>query len=127
MTDISDRVRIEDVTVLSDNWYILRKVTFSWRRHDGQWQRSEREVYDRGNGAAILLYDRARRTVVLTRQFRMPAYQNGYREMMIEAAAGLLDDATPEDRIRAEGRGRDRLSRARHREGVRAVHEPGAR
>jgi nudix-type nucleoside diphosphatase (YffH/AdpP family) len=102
MTDISDRVRIEDIKVLSDNWYILRKVTFSWRRADGTWQKSEREAYDRGNGAAILLYDKARRTVVLTRQFRMPAYMNGYREMMIEAAAGLLDDASPEDRIRAE-------------------------
>ncbi len=102
MTDISDRVRIEDVTVLSDNWYVLRKVTFSLRRADGTWQRSTREAYDRGNGATILLHDKARRTVVLTRQFRLPAFLNGYREMMIEAAAGLLDDASPEDRIRAE-------------------------
>jgi len=102
MTDISDRVRIEDITVLSDNWYVLRKVTFSWRRGDGTWQKSEREAYDRGNGATILLYDKARRTVVLTRQFRMPAFLNGYREMLIETAAGLLDDASPEARIRAE-------------------------
>ncbi len=102
MTDISDRVRIEDIKILSDNWYILKKVTFSWRRSDGAWQTSEREAYDRGNGATILLYDLGRRTVVLTRQFRMPAYLNGYREMMIEAAAGLLDDASPEERIRAE-------------------------
>jgi nudix-type nucleoside diphosphatase (YffH/AdpP family) len=102
MTDIADRVRIEDVTVLSDNWYVLRKVTFSYRRNDGNWQRSEREAYDRGNGAAILLYNLAQRSVVLTRQFRMPAYMNGYRDLLIEAAAGLLDDASPEDRIRAE-------------------------
>jgi nudix-type nucleoside diphosphatase (YffH/AdpP family) len=100
--DISDRVRIEDITVLSDNWYVLRKVTLSWRRGDGTWQRQEREAYDRGNGAVILLYDLAKRTVVLTRQFRAPAFLNGYRKMLIEAAAGLLDDAAPEDRIRAE-------------------------
>jgi nudix-type nucleoside diphosphatase (YffH/AdpP family) len=61
-----------------------------------------REVYDRGNGATILLYNLAQRSVVLTRQFRLPAYTNGYRELMIEAAAGLLDDALPEERIRAE-------------------------
>ncbi len=63
---------------------------------------AEREAYDRGNGATILLYNLAKRTVVLTRQFRMPAYMNGYRDLLIEAAAGLLDDASPEDRIRAE-------------------------
>ncbi len=102
MTDISDRVRIEEIKVLSDNWYVLRKVTFQYRRNDGTWQRQEREAYDRGNGAAILLYNLEQGTVVLTRQFRMPAYMNGYRDMLIEAAAGLLDDASPEDRIRAE-------------------------
>lgn len=102
MTDISDRVRIEDIKILSDNWYVLKKVTVSWRRSDGTWQTSEREAYDRGNGATILLYDLGRRTVVLTRQFRLPTYLNGYREMLIEAAAGLLDDASPEERIRAE-------------------------
>ncbi|HEX4303706.1 MAG TPA: NUDIX domain-containing protein [Rhizomicrobium sp.] len=102
MTDISDRVRIEEIKVLSDNHYVLRKVTFQYRRNDGTWQRQEREAYDRGNGAAILLYNLAQGTVVLTRQFRMPAYMNGYRDMLIEAAAGLLDDASPEDRIRAE-------------------------
>ncbi|MEI9996536.1 MAG: NUDIX domain-containing protein [Rhizomicrobium sp.] len=102
MTDISDRVRIEKTEILSDNWYVLRKITFAWRRGDGSWQSSAREAYDRGNGATILLYDPARRTVVLTRQFRMPAYLNGYRDTLIEAAAGLLDDATPEDRIRHE-------------------------
>jgi len=102
MTDISDRVQLHDLTILSDNHYILRKADFSWRRGDGSWQRMQREAYDRGNGAAILLYDTARRTVVLTRQFRMPAYLSGYRQMMIEAAAGLLDDASPEERIRKE-------------------------
>jgi nudix-type nucleoside diphosphatase (YffH/AdpP family) len=102
MTDISDRVKIEDVSILSDNWYVLRKVTFDWRRGDGTWQRAEREAYDRGNGCTILLFNHAKRSVVLTRQFRMPAYMNGYRDMLIEAAAGLLDDASPEERIRSE-------------------------
>jgi nudix-type nucleoside diphosphatase (YffH/AdpP family) len=102
MPDIADRVRIEETKILSDNHYILRKLRFSWRRNDGSWQQGAREVYDRGNGAAILLFNRAKRRVVLTRQFRLPAYLNGYRETLIEAAAGLLDDADPEARIRAE-------------------------
>jgi len=66
------------------------------------WQRQSRETYDRGNGATILLFSRDQRTVVLTRQFRLPAFVNGHDGMMIEAAAGLLDNATPEERIRAE-------------------------
>lgn len=102
MDDITDRVRIEEDTILSDNWYVLHKVTFSWRRNNGEWQRGVRESYDRGNGVAILLYNLAQRTVVLTRQFRLPAYMNGYRQHLIEVAAGLLDDASPEERIRAE-------------------------
>ena len=102
MTDISERVRIEDIKILSDNWYVLRKYAFSYRRNNGQWQQGEREAYDRGNGATILLYNLAQRTVILTRQFRLPAFVNGYRELLIEAAAGLLDDASPEVRIKAE-------------------------
>ena len=102
MTVISARVRIENSEVLSDNHCVLRKITFSWRRADGEWQRGAREAYDRGNGCAILLFDRARRTLILTRQFRMPAFLNGYRDLLIEAAAGLLDEADPEARIRSE-------------------------
>ena len=102
MSDIDDRVRIENDAVLSDRKYALRQLTFSWRRNDGAWQRNIREVYDRGNGAVILPYNLAARRVVLTRQFRMPAFLNGYRETLIEAAAGMLDGAAPEDRIRAE-------------------------
>jgi nudix-type nucleoside diphosphatase (YffH/AdpP family) len=102
MTDISDRVRIGETTILSDNWYTLRKVAFAWRRKDGTWQEGTREAYDRGNGCVVLLFNRARRTVVLTQQFRLPAYLNNYRQMLIEAAAGLLDEADPEERIRAE-------------------------
>ena len=99
---IADRVRVEDVTVLSNDWYILKKTTFSFRRSDGSWQRQSRETYDRGNGATILLYDPSRRTVILTRQFRYPAFVNGHDDLLVEAPAGLLDDAAPEVRIRAE-------------------------
>lgn len=99
---ISDRVRVNGVTVLSDDWYILKKTDFSFRRADGSWQQQSRETYDRGNGATILLYDRVRRTVILTRQFRYPAFVNGHDDLLIEAPAGLLDNAHPETRIKAE-------------------------
>ncbi|MDO1583361.1 NUDIX domain-containing protein [Rhizobium oryzicola] len=99
---IADRVKIEEVTVLSDNWYVLKKTVFDFQRQDGSWQRQSRETYDRGNGAAILLYDPERRTVILTRQFRYPAFVNGHDDLLIEVPAGLLDDAEPEVRIRAE-------------------------
>ncbi|MCG5238436.1 NUDIX domain-containing protein [Azospirillum doebereinerae] len=99
---VSHRVRIEDVTTLSDDWYVLKKTTFSFLRGDGAWQRQSRETYDRGNGATILLYDPARRTVVLTRQFRYPTFVNGHDDLLIEAPAGLLDNASPEERIKAE-------------------------
>ena len=102
MVATKDRVRIIDTTVLSNDWYVLKKTTFDFQRRDGVWQRQSRETYDRGNGATILLFNRDRRTVVLTRQFRLPAFVNGHDGMMIEAAAGLLDNATPEERIRAE-------------------------
>ncbi len=97
-----DRIRVENVHVLSDDWFVLKKTTFSYRRSDGTWQRQSRETYDRGNGATILLYDLDRRTVILTRQFRYPAFVNGYDDLLIEAPAGLLDRAEPEDRIRIE-------------------------
>jgi len=99
---ITERVRIRTVETLSDDWYVLRKTTFDFLRSDGTWQQQSRETYDRGNGATILLYNRERRTVVLTRQFRFPAFVNGHSGMLIEAAAGLLDMASPEDRIKAE-------------------------
>jgi len=98
----NDRIRIKAIETLSDDWYVLKKTTFELLRSDGTWQQQSRETYDRGNGAAILLYNLDRRTVVLTRQFRFPAYVNGHSGMLIEAPAGLLDQATPEDRIKAE-------------------------
>jgi nudix-type nucleoside diphosphatase (YffH/AdpP family) len=99
---ISDRIRVHESRVLSDNRYTLKTTTFEWRRADGAWQTQARETYDRGNGATILPYHLAGRTVVLVRQFRYPAYVNGYDDLLIEAAAGQLDNATPEIRIRAE-------------------------
>jgi nudix-type nucleoside diphosphatase (YffH/AdpP family) len=86
------RVRITDLTVLSDNWYVLRKATFDYLDSSGRWTTQSREAYDRGNGAAALLVDTERRTIILTRQFRLPAYLNGHPDgMLIEAPAGLLD------------------------------------
>lgn len=102
MSATKDRVRIVESTTLSDDWYTLKKVTFDFLRRDGTWQRQSRETYDRGNGATILLHNRRTGNVVLTRQFRMPVFVNGHDGMLIEAAAGLLDMVTPEERIRLE-------------------------
>jgi nudix-type nucleoside diphosphatase (YffH/AdpP family) len=99
---ISDRIRVQSVRVLSDSHYTLRTTTFQWRRANGEWQTQHRETYDRGNGATLLPYHLAQRTVVLVRQFRYPAFVSGYDDLLIEAAAGLLDNETPEIRIRAE-------------------------
>ena len=99
---VANRVRVKNVRLLSDNHYTLKTTTFEWRRGDGKWQVQHRETYDRGNAATVLPYNLAQRTVVLVLQFRYPAYVNGYDDLMIEAAAGLLDDASPETRIRAE-------------------------
>jgi len=95
-------VRILDSKTLSDDWYTLKKYTFDVRRRNGAWQRQNREAYDRGNGATILLYNREKRTVILTRQFRFPVYINGHDGYLIESAAGLLDNMAPEKRIKAE-------------------------
>src|SRR3984957_12748327 len=99
---IADRIRVKDVRVLSDNHYILKTTTFEWRRANGERQTQHRETYDRGHAATLLPYNLAQRTVVLVRQFRSPAFVNGCDDLLIEAAAGLLDNETPEVRIRAE-------------------------
>ncbi|PMS16013.1 GDP-mannose pyrophosphatase NudK [Trinickia dabaoshanensis] len=96
------RVRITSTELLSDNWYILRKHTFDFLRRDGTWQTLTREVYDRGNGATILLYNTEKKTVVLTRQFRLPAFVNEHDGMLIETCAGLLDRDDAETCIRKE-------------------------
>lgn len=96
-------VRILDTKILSDNWYTLKKVTFEIVKADGSTTIQNREAYDRGNGAAILLFNRLKKTVVLTRQFRLPTYVNGNSSgMLIEVCAGLLDDDSPEECIRRE-------------------------
>jgi nudix-type nucleoside diphosphatase (YffH/AdpP family) len=99
---VSGRIRVKNVRVLSANHYTLKTTTFEWRRANGEWQTQHRETYDRGNGATLLPYHLAQGTVVLVRQFRYPAYVNGYDDLMIEALAGLLDHEAPEVRIRAE-------------------------
>ena len=89
--------------LLSDNWYKLEKITFDYQKEDGSWEPQSREAYDRGNGAAILLYNKKNKKVILTRQFRMPTYINGNDSgMMIEVCAGLLDGDHPEDCIKRE-------------------------
>ncbi|MCW5298772.1 NUDIX domain-containing protein [Herbaspirillum lusitanum] len=98
----NERVRIRNVEVLSDDWYLLKKTTFDYRRADGVWQTLNRETYDRGNGATILLYNLERRSVILIRQFRFPTYRDGHDGFLVETPAGLLDNASPEQRIRAE-------------------------
>ena len=103
MMPMHDRIRIQKVEILSDDWYVLKKTTFDFLRKNGEWQTQSRETYDRGNGATILLYNLKKRSVILTQQFRFPAYVNGLEEgLLIEAAAGLLDQASPEERIKQE-------------------------
>lgn len=93
-------IKIQDTQILSDNWYILNKVTFDFKKNDNSWITQKREVYDRGNGAAILLYNKEKKTVILTRQFRMPTYLNGNKTgLLIEVCAGLLDQDNPEQCI----------------------------
>lgn len=100
---MNDKVKIKEIKVLSDNWYTLNKVTFEYQKNDGQWETHEREAYDRGNGATILLYNKENKTVILTKQFRVPTYINGNATgMLIEACAGLLDKDNPEDCIKKE-------------------------
>ncbi|RYZ52359.1 MAG: GDP-mannose pyrophosphatase NudK [Chitinophagaceae bacterium] len=96
-------IRIVNTAILSDNWYVLRKITYEYKKNDGSVHTQSREAYDRGNGAAILLYNKEQQTVILTRQFRLPTYVNGNATgMLIEACAGLLDQDHPEDCIRRE-------------------------
>jgi nudix-type nucleoside diphosphatase (YffH/AdpP family) len=99
---VSDRVRVKNVSELSDRRYRLTEVEFDYLRGNGEWQTQKREVFDRGHAATLLPYNLADRTVVLTRQFRLPAYLAGHDDLLIEAAAGMLDDESPENRIRAE-------------------------
>ena len=94
------KIKINQTDLLSNNHYLLNNVTFDFLRKDGLWITQKREVYDRWNGAGILLYNREQKTIILTRQFRLPAYLNGDKTgMMIEVCAGLLDQDHPEQCI----------------------------
>jgi len=123
---LTDRVRVRSVKLLSDHWYTLKTTTFDWLRRDGRWQTQQRETYDRGNGAAILLYEPRQRTVVLTRQFRYPTFVNGMDTLMVEVPAGLLDGADPEACIRAEAEQEAGFRVRAPREVMRAYMSPGA-
>jgi len=100
---MNERVKIHKTEILSNNWYTLKKITYDFQRKDGQWVSQNREAYDRGNGSTILLYNKETKTVILTRQFRLPTYINGNESgMLIETCAGLLDMDNAEDCIRRE-------------------------
>jgi nudix-type nucleoside diphosphatase (YffH/AdpP family) len=99
----NENIRIIEKKLLSDNKYLLNKIIFDQKDKSGNWHRAEREIYDRGNGAAILLYNKQKKTIILTRQFRMPTYvNNNPTGMLIEVCAGLLDNMNPEECIKKE-------------------------
>jgi GDP-mannose pyrophosphatase NudK len=98
-----DNIKILNTEILSNNWYTLKKVTYEVTQADGTVLLQNREAYDRGNGATILLYNKQSKSVILTQQFRLPTYINGNQSgMLIECCAGLLDKDNPEDCIRRE-------------------------
>lgn len=100
---LSNRVRNLKKELLSDNWYTLNKVSYDLQLEDGTWESQTREAYDRGNGAVILLYDQKKKTVLLTKQFRLPTFLNGNPTgFLVEACAGLLDDDDPVTCIKKE-------------------------
>ena len=96
-------IKILRTELLSNNWHTLKKITFEYTKEDGTKETQSREVYDHGNAATILLYNKQQQTVILTRQFRLPSFINGnVSGMLIEACAGLLDDDTPEECAKRE-------------------------
>ncbi|MDQ6761417.1 MAG: NUDIX domain-containing protein, partial [Bacteroidota bacterium] len=100
---MNDKINILKTEVLSDSHYILKKVTYEYLDSNEEWQTQSHEVFERGNGAAILLYNPAKKTVILTKQFRLPSFINGNSNgMLVEVCAGLLDDESPEDGIKRE-------------------------
>ena len=97
------KIRNIEKQLLSDNWYTLNKYSFDYQTPDGSWQRQEREAYDRGNGATVLLYNPDQSSIILTRQFRMPTYVNGNSDgMLIESCAGLLEQDDAQTCIKKE-------------------------
>ena len=99
----SSKIKIKKITNLSNDWYTLNKVNFDFKTKNGEWKNMNRECYDRGDGAAILLYNPLKKTVILTKQFRMPTFLNENKDgMMIEVCAGLLDEDDPVTCIKKE-------------------------
>lgn len=97
------QIQILNNEIVADNWAVVRKITYQLLNRQGQWETQVREAYDRGNGAAVLLFNRKRKSVILTRQFRLPTFINGNPTgMMIEACAGILDEKDPEACVRRE-------------------------
>ncbi len=97
--DVNGRVRVKETKILSDDYYVLRRLTFDFRRGDGTWQTQSRESYDIGDAATVLPYDKASDRVILIKQFRLPMFEWGYRQLLVEAIAGKLDGDTPADCI----------------------------
>ncbi|MEO7120347.1 MAG: GDP-mannose pyrophosphatase NudK [Ginsengibacter sp.] len=96
-------IKILQTEILCNNWYTLKKVNYQYSKDDGSVHEQVREVYDRGNGSTILLYNKEQQTIILTKQFRMPSFLNGNDSgMLIEACAGLLDKDSPEECVRRE-------------------------
>lgn len=100
---MSEKIKIEKKEVLSNQWAVLNEITFRYLRNDGEWELQNREAYDRGDGACVLLFNSEKNTVVLTRQFRLPTYLNGNKDgLMVEACAGILENDHPEICIKRE-------------------------
>lgn len=100
---MKDKVSITETEILSQRWYSLKKITYQYKTKQGDLQTVDREVYDRGNGVAVLLYNTHKQTVILTKQFRLPTYLNKNESgMMIEVCAGTLDEKNPDDCVKRE-------------------------
>ena len=100
---MSDPVTIKNITPLARGWGRLDRYEVDHLCQDGRWQTVQREVYDHGSAAAVLMFAPVERRVILTRQFRLPPHLNGDPAWLIEAPAGLLDgDEAPEAAARRE-------------------------
>lgn len=120
-------IKIKSSEILSNNWYILKKIVFDYQKKDGSWETQSREVYDRGNGATILLYSKIQKTVILIRQFRMPTFVNGNETgMVIEACAGLLEEENAEECIKRETEEETGYSLTEVRKVFQAYMSPGS-
>lgn len=121
------KVRNIRTELLSDNWYILNKITFEYLGNNGEWQTQIRESYDRGDGAAILLFNSSKKTIILTRQFRMPTYLNGSDDgMSVEVCAGLLDGDDPEVCVKKEAEEESGYRVSKVQKVLQAFMSPGA-